>query len=81
MQIGSYIAIYFVLWWLCLFMVLPFGVRNQVDVGTIVRGTDPGAPIFLRLWQRLLATSVLAGILMALLLWGLSSTWLQQYWR
>jgi len=81
MQIGSYIAIYFVLWWLCLFIVLPFGVRNQVDAGTVVHGTDPGAPIFLRLWQRLLATSVLAGVLMVLLMWGLSNTWLQQYWR
>ncbi|MHA1559462.1 MAG: DUF1467 family protein, partial [Alphaproteobacteria bacterium] len=22
-------AIYFVLWWICLFVVLPFGVRTQ----------------------------------------------------
>lgn len=81
MQIGSYIAIYFVIWWLCLFVVLPFGVHNQVDAGTVVRGTEPGSPTTLRVWQRLLATSILAGIVLALLLWGLSSTWLQQYWR
>jgi predicted secreted protein len=81
MQIGSYIAIYFVIWWLCLFIVLPFGVRNQVDAGSVVRGTEPGSPTVLRVWQRLLATSVLAGILLALLLWGLSADWLQQYWR
>jgi predicted secreted protein len=81
MQIGSYIAIYFVVWWISLFMVLPFGVHNQVDAGTVVRGTEPGSPIILRMWRRLLATSILAGILMALLMWGISSSWLQQYWR
>ena len=24
----SALAIYFIIWWLCLFVVLPFGVRN-----------------------------------------------------
>lgn len=81
MSLISWIAIYFVLWWLCLFMVLPFGVRNQIDSGKIVKGTEPGAPVVFRMWPKFLATSVLAGLVQVLLLWGLSNPILQEYWR
>jgi len=38
-------AIYFVIWWLVLFTVLPFGVRNAAETGEVVEaGNDPGAP-------------------------------------
>ena len=42
MSVVSGLAIYFVIWWITLFMVLPFGVRRdeQIEVGH-----DPGAPI------------------------------------
>jgi len=79
MQIGSVIAIYFVTWWVCLFVVLPFGVRNQVDAGVIVPGTDPGAPAVLRLWPKLLINSVVAAIIVALIAWGWSNPALQAY--
>ena len=39
------LAIYFVAWWLMLFVVLPFGVRSQQEEGSVVPGTDPGAPV------------------------------------
>jgi Predicted secreted protein len=80
MQIGSIIAIYFVVWWLCLFMVLPFKVHNQIDEGRVVPGTEPGAPVLLRLWPKLLAATVLAGVLTALLMWGLTNPTLREYW-
>jgi predicted secreted protein len=81
MQVGSLIAIYFVVWWLTLFMVLPFRVHNQVDAGEIVPGSEPGAPALLRLWPKLLITTVLAGVLTWLLLLGLSNPMLREYWR
>ena len=81
MQIGSLIAIYFVVWWLSLFMVLPIGARSQSDDGIVVPGTDPGAPALLRMWPKLLATTILAAVLTALLLWGLSNPVLREYWR
>lgn len=34
MSFGAAVAIYFIIWWLCLFAVLPFGVRSQVEEGT-----------------------------------------------
>lgn len=80
MQIGTYIAIFFIVWWLCLFVVLPFRVRNQVDDGAWVQGSERGAPAIARLWPKLLVTTVLAGVVTALLLWGLSSEWLREYW-
>jgi predicted secreted protein len=81
MQIGTGIAVYFVVWWICLFMVLPIGARSQAEAGHVVRGTDPGAPAVLKLWRQLLATSVLAAVVMALLMWGLSNPILQEYWK
>ncbi|UJQ94947.1 DUF1467 family protein [Mariluticola halotolerans] len=80
MTLVSWIAVYFVLWWLCLFVVLPFGVRNQVDAGTVVEGTEPGAPVVLRLWRKLLITSVLALVVQVVLSWALSNSLLQHYW-
>lgn len=76
----SWLAVYFILWWVCLFAVLPFGVRNQHDTGEVTKGTEPGAPLLFRLWPKLLATSVLAAIVMVLLMWGLSNPALQRYW-
>jgi predicted secreted protein len=38
------IAIYFVVWWIILFAVLPFGVRTQGESGDVVAGTPPSAP-------------------------------------
>ena len=38
------IAIYFVVWWIALFAVLPFGVRTQGEAGEIVAGTPSSAP-------------------------------------
>ena len=37
-------AIYFVIWWIVLFAVLPWGVRSQHESGDSAPGTDPGAP-------------------------------------
>ena len=42
--ISTVFAIYFVLWWLVLFLTLPFGVRSQHEDGEGTPGTDPGAP-------------------------------------
>ncbi len=81
MQIATYFAIYFIVWWLCLFIVLPFRVRNQVDAGSWQAGTERGAPVLFRLWPKLLATSLLALVVTGLLLWGLTNEWLQEYWR
>lgn len=81
MQITTFLAIYFVVWWLCLFLVLPFGVRNQSDVGEYVQGSERGAPAQFRFWPKLIWTTGLSIPMTALLLWALSTPWLREYWQ
>ena len=59
-------AIYFIIWWVVLFAVLPWGVRSQSESGEIVPGSDPGAPAVPRLGAKLAWTTVVATIVFAL---------------
>ncbi|GGF83707.1 hypothetical protein GCM10007301_49650 [Azorhizobium oxalatiphilum] len=66
MGIGSILAIYFIIWWLCLFAVLPFGVRSHAEAGVAPHpGGDPGAPVRLGLIRKMLATTLLAAVVTA----------------
>ena len=66
MKLGSAIAIYFITWWVCLFMVLPWGVRNAHEAGEgVEQGNDHGAPVQPMLWRKVLATTILSAIIFA----------------
>ncbi len=65
MGIFPSIAVFFVIWWLCLFLVLPFGVKSQHETGDVALGTDAGAPHRPRLLVRALVTTILASIIFA----------------
>jgi len=63
MSVLSAIAIYFIIWWLCLFLVLPWGVRNAHETGASVgAGHEAGAPVNPMLWRKVLANTILAMI-------------------
>ena len=82
MQIGSLIAVYFVVWWLTFVAVLPIGSQSHHEAGNdIVAGSDPGAPVNPRLVMKGLLATGLAAVFTALLLWGLSNETLQAYWN
>ena len=82
MQVGSLIAVYFVVWWLTFVAVLPIGSRSHHEArAEVVAGSDPGAPVAPRLITKALITTVLAAALTALLLWGISNPMLQAYWN
>ena len=57
MASATVIAIYFIIWWVVLFAVLPWGVRSQEESGEVAPGTDPGAPAAHRVWSKLLWTT------------------------
>ena len=60
-------AIYFIIWWIVLFAVLPFGVRNANEAGEAVgAGHDPGAPAAPALKAKLLWTTIVASIVFAI---------------
>lgn len=67
MSITTVIAIYFLIWWVTLFAVLPWGVRSQHETGEISPGTDPGAPAIHRVWRALLWTTVIASVVFVVL--------------
>lgn len=67
MSITTVIAIYFLVWWIVLFAVLPWGVRSQHEGGEIVPGTDPGAPAVHRVWRALLWTTAIASVVFVVL--------------
>lgn len=65
MKIGSLIAMYFVIWWICLFAVLPLRVRTQGEEGDVVPGTPASAPARPALLLKAGLTTVLAAIVLA----------------
>jgi predicted secreted protein len=67
-SISSAFAIYFVLWWVVLFAVLPFGVRSQHDSGEVSLGTDPGAPVLARMGRKLLWTTLISAVIFGIAL-------------
>jgi predicted secreted protein len=66
MSIAASLAIYFIMWWLTLFAILPFGVRSQVEAGAVVPGSEPGAPHRAAMLRNVLWTTVVSGVLFTL---------------
>ena len=67
MNLTGGIVLYAVLWFLTLFIVILSGQRSQQDAGEIVPGTPAGAPADLRLRGKLIWTTVIAGLIWAVL--------------
>jgi predicted secreted protein len=67
MSVTTAIAIYFIIWWLSLFVVLPWGVRSQHEDGDISPGTEPGAPMLPRIAAKLMWTTVVASVVFVVL--------------
>ncbi|KYK49154.1 hypothetical protein A1D31_26800 [Bradyrhizobium liaoningense] len=65
-QISTALAIYFVIWWVALFLTLPFGVRSQHEDGVGAPGTDPGAPILTRMGRKLIWTTIISAVIYGL---------------
>ena len=65
MSLLSSVAIFFVIWWLCLFVVLPWGVKSQEEMDDVAPGTERSAPHRPQLAMKALATTALAGVIFA----------------
>ena len=63
--ISTALAIYFVIWWIVLFLTLPFGVRSQHEDGEGAPGTDPGAPVATAMGRKLIWTTVISAAVFA----------------
>lgn len=58
------IMVYVIVWWVVLFMVLPFGVKPAKDTG---EGHMAGAPEKPLLLKKAIATSIVAAIVFAVI--------------
>lgn len=63
MSVSEGIVVFVMLWWLTLFVVLPFGVRKSE---VLIPGQDAGAPDRPRLARTAIWTTAIAAIL-----WGI----------
>ncbi|BCB19743.1 DUF1467 family protein [Bosea sp. ANAM02] len=63
MNVVGGLALYFVIWWITLFAVLPFGIRSQDEAGDVVAGTEPGAPVLPGLLKKAVITSLIAAVI------------------
>lgn len=55
-------ALFFILWWLCLLVVLPLGAKSQAEAGKVEKGTVPSAPAHMRLGRKMLQATGLSFI-------------------
>jgi predicted secreted protein len=74
MEPVSAVAIYFIIWWLTLFIVLPWGASSAHELGQEVEpGSAKGAPVKPRMKLKFGITTVLAAIIFAIVYFVLSS--------
>jgi predicted secreted protein len=70
MSLVTGLAIYFIIWWVTLFAVLPWGVRNAHESGVEVEpGHADAAPVNPRLGVKFAVTSALAGVIFLFVWW------------
>jgi predicted secreted protein len=60
MGIAGSLMVISIAWWLAFFVMLPVGVRSQLEEGAVVPGTEPSAPTAPRLWRKALWALVIA---------------------
>lgn len=62
MRITGALGLYFVIWWIMLFAVLPVGVRSQAEASEVTAGTEPGAPTLPMLREKAILTTIVADV-------------------
>ncbi len=67
------VAIYGIIWFLTLFMVLPWGVVSQEEHGEIMPGSSESAPAQPRIVKKLLITTGVSAVFYLIVYWLLSS--------
>lgn len=60
MGLLSAFAIFFIIWWLVLFTVLPIGIRSQIEEGDTTLGTEHGAPTSPQIGRKMLLTTAIS---------------------
>lgn len=67
MGIVTGIVLYAIIWFMTLFVVLPFRMKSQADAGETTMGTHASAPADPQLRRRFMITSVIAAAIWAVI--------------
>jgi predicted secreted protein len=70
MGLVSGLVVYILLWWWVFLMTLPFGAKAPDAIETGHATSAPGKPM---LWRKAAITTVIAGILFAIVYWVIVS--------
>lgn len=76
MSLSLSVALYFVIWFITLFAVLPFGVETQEEAGEVVPGTPESAPASPRIWRVVIVNTIVASIVFAIVWATLTFKWI-----
>jgi predicted secreted protein len=60
MGIGTSFAVFFLIWWVMLFAVLPFGLRTQEEEKDVTLGTTSSAPSGRHIGRALLINTIVS---------------------
>ena len=63
MPLLSVFAVYFIVWWTVLFIVLPIGLRTQDDEGDVALGTVASAPSSFKGGRIVLCTTLISALI------------------
>ncbi len=66
MSLTGGIAVFFIIWWVVLFAVLPWGVRSHHEAGIVDPLAEAGSPLKPRLGLKAIITTIIAGIVFAI---------------
>ncbi len=61
----SMTALFFVVWWLVLFVVLPIGLKTQDEDSDVTLGTVASAPRGPHMWRAALWTTLVTAVIIA----------------
>lgn len=67
MNIVTGIVLYAIIWFMTLFVILPFRLKSQSEEGEVVPGTPGSAPADPALRKRFLITTLVAGVIWAII--------------
>ncbi|WP_112874818.1 DUF1467 family protein [Paracoccus endophyticus] len=76
MSLTGGLVLYATLWFLSLFLLIPFGQRSQADAGDIVPGTPRGAPHQLRVGRLAVLATLLSAAIFAVIAAVIWSGWI-----
>lgn len=70
MNFATGLIIFVIVWWLVLFMVLPWGVRREEAPEA---GHEPGAPANPRILLKAVITTLIAGMIWGAIYWAIDA--------